>query len=645
LSHPARPLIADWPLGTCRYFLVDFAVGDDKRVGYIDAAPGSTLTVGNEPKKTLSGLISILPQIGFGRTAVVLIKTRAAAASYGEALNLAGVAGYTTLLVRGSTDLTNDAADRVTCGFRTAVAGPNGNTSFTCAGGATSTVFSVAAGGIGAEPAGLQFRVRFAANTATAALRNVCRNIAAHTNTQITLGLNLPAAPANTDTFFIEGPGVTVTGIVTAGGGETASFRPNVTLVGVRATSTTTGDVAFRGPALGLAGIELSGVTNNDVANAQDLRSLYWSDDYIDEAGTTRTIGVGGRSLSPVLFSVIQQIRGTSLGFLNGATSAGAAFLSRVIGGEFGRRSYFESGVNLTACGQSASEAQAAGLGVGGLLLGTNNLGSTTETAMRVENLAGSAGGVVIASSSLTLLRLAFKNMGGAPCVFVRGSCGGIIIIDGCTGSTGNTGVGLKVQTLGNVRSAGITLLLGTMEANTFGGTVGEISTVESAVFTHATLDTTNVVDTDGNNYIGSARAVVPVGSSSLYTNGDGTALGVGEVVRVSAANTVVRAKADTSAHVDGPLLVCLTTPASGDPGLFVSMGTPQKWVLHDAAPALMGLSYVSPGTGGKATTTVPVAAATNQKRRLGHVAKASGNFGLVVGSPELLQIAADGSA
>jgi hypothetical protein len=138
---------------------------------------------------------------------------------------------------------------------------------------------------------------------------------------------------------------------------------------------------------------------------------------------------------------------------------------------------------------------------------------------------------------------------------------------------------------------------------------------------------------------------IVPLGAAAKFTNAEGTPLAVGEVVRVSVAGQVVRAKADTSAHVNGALFAALTPADASLEGLFVPIGAPQKWVLHDAAPTLNSLSYVSEATGGKATNTIPPAASTNQKRRIGHVAKVSGSLGLLVGSPELLQVDSDGVA
>ena len=159
------------------------------------------------PIQTMQRLYQILPRVGNGGIVVILQKPRAGGATYldqtGNPDNIdnTGIKGYRTFLWRGSTDLSNDLSDQITCGFMTAVAGPNGDTSFTVAAGATTTVFSVSAGSIGAEPAALQYRVRFTATTTTHALQNVCRLITAHTTTQITVVNSLGATPAAGDTF------------------------------------------------------------------------------------------------------------------------------------------------------------------------------------------------------------------------------------------------------------------------------------------------------------------------------------------------------------------------------------------------------------------------------------------------------------
>lgn len=656
---PPSHVVADWALTDVRYFFLDNDGGSDAHVGFLDAAAGTTFTGAQAAAvalKTIEQLMTLLPPLGAGRQVVILQKIRAGAAAYlspgGTAsdINLTGIdtQSYGSFLWRGSTDLTNSAADRVICGAHQVAAGSGGGGAFTVAALSTATLLNLGGGDtIPAEPAALQYRVRFSPTTTTAALRGICRNVAAHTTTAITLGLNLPAVPVVGDTFFIEGPGVTVRALAFPGGGfDPVLFQPSAELVGVRFTTTSTGGIRISGGNARLAFIEASGVTNNLTTVAQGLTQLTISDTYADETEASRVCGMGFRSVSPTVLTQIRDVIANCLGCIN--TIGVPLVLTFVTAGQVGRRSYVKGGVFLSSCGATAATPVGpSGVGGGNLTIGTNNNTSlTTEAAMRVETPTNNAGGLVIAQSAASLIHVAFTNMGSKPGVIVRNSCGGVITIDGCSGSTGNAGgVGLKVQTINEIYSAAVTLLLGTLEANTFTNTLGDISTAESAVFSHATLTTTNVVDTVGNNYIGTAGVVVPVGAGKLFTNKDGTALATGEVVRVSAADQVLRAKADTSAHADGPLFVCLTQPANNDVGLFVPMDTPQKWVLHDAAPTLLGLSYISPGTGGAATTTAPAATGTNQKRRLGHVAKASGSLGLVVGSVELLQVAADGGA
>src|SRR6185369_11020277 len=98
--------------------------------------------------KTLLKVRELIPAYGNGRRLVLLIKPRASGATYRNAANtadegidLSGVSGYSYFLTRGS-DLTNSTADRITLGGMQAVAGPNGDGSYTVAGGGSATTFS-----------------------------------------------------------------------------------------------------------------------------------------------------------------------------------------------------------------------------------------------------------------------------------------------------------------------------------------------------------------------------------------------------------------------------------------------------------------------------------------------------------------------
>jgi hypothetical protein len=231
-------------------------------------------------------------------------------------------------------------------------------------------------------------------------------------------------------------------------------------------------------------------------------------------------------------------------------------------------------------------------------------------------------------------------NCAGVPAIGCEAS--EISVDDVTSSASGNTDVAIDVQPFASA-CFGSRVIVGTVAANTITATLGDIRLAGGAITTMAGLATTNVEDSRKNQVIGTGGAIV--GPCVQFTNVDGTALAIGEVVRGNAvANQVVRAKADTNAHATGPLWVAVTPPANNTAGYFVAMNGPQKWVLHDAAPTLDGLSYISPGTGGSATTTLPVVSGTNQKRRLGHVAKVSGSLGLVTGSSELIAVTADGN-
>ena len=83
-SNPGN--VADWDLTLTRYFLVDYDGGDDANTGYVDAAAGATIVPTGLAKKTINaGLMDILPRTGNGRKCVVLVKNRAAGATYLDA--------------------------------------------------------------------------------------------------------------------------------------------------------------------------------------------------------------------------------------------------------------------------------------------------------------------------------------------------------------------------------------------------------------------------------------------------------------------------------------------------------------------------------------------------------------------------------
>jgi len=632
---------AGWDATLVRYYLLDYDGGSDANVGYVDAAAGATIDPAGKALKTVERLMEIFPTTGGGRSVVVMQKLRAGGANYlkkdgatQDSINTSALVGY-SMLWRGSTDLTNSAEDKVRIGFMTAVAGPNGDGSFTCAGGGTSSVFSVAAGSLGAEPAAIQYRVRFDANTATASLRNICRLITAHTTTQLTTTA-FPATPSASDTFFVERPGVRMDKLfhtsmsmmaVTPTPAQATAGINGCQFVGLAFTSTTSGQVQLTGSSLNISGCELTGATNNFVMTATNIYRLsVGGNGYSDEGGSFRTHAMGFRTASPITITRCMFVNMTDAGLMNTAQASSISLCST---GIYGVKSYFATRPLVFFCGFPSSRtennfAQTAAFQVGDAV--------TSNPAPRMEK------GLDITGSNVCVRRVDFANC-TSPCITLLG-VGMQLFIDGCTGSSGNTNVGLDATGARNC-----TLTMGLTNANAFTGTAGDIRAVGPAVTTHAGLLTTNLRDSAGNHYLGTGGEVV--GPCTMLTNSEGTALAIGALMRGSSASAVLRAQADTVANAGGasgaPLWVAVTAAGAGVAGYFVAAGVAQKWVLHDAAPTDRALSYVSVGTTGTATTTIPPSAATNQKLRLGHVAKVSGSLGLVIGAPDLFPVAADG--
>lgn len=246
---------ANWNLDAIRYYAVDYDNGNDANIGYSDV---SMAAAGLVAVKTFTQLRRILPSNGAGRLCVIGAKPRSGGANYLKPdgvtidnLDLRGVGGYLWLSVQGTTDFSDSAADRLQVGGLQVLAGPNADGSWTVAGGATTSLFSVAAGALTAEPGLLGYRFRFTGNV-TAGLLNVCGGIWKNTGTAITPMRNVATTPAAGDTFFIERPGVWVDNLLTGPLPNTPindNQQTDATLevIGVRFRETTlTGNAVFR---------------------------------------------------------------------------------------------------------------------------------------------------------------------------------------------------------------------------------------------------------------------------------------------------------------------------------------------------------------------------------------------------------------
>jgi hypothetical protein len=188
--------------------------------------------------------------------------------------------------------------------------------------------------------------------------------------------------------------------------------------------------------------------------------------------------------------------------------------------------------------------------------------------------------------------------------------------------------------------------LFGTQIANTFAGASSDILLPSTVAVMRAALLLTDVCDENGNELVGTAGMVAARGSFRRVNNNSGGALAVGQVVRGNGTTRQVTLATGNSATIgDSSMLgVMVTAPANGGEGLMV--GGPYAYVLLDGAPTPGAIAYLSPGTPGDMTTTVPAVAANNNKLRCGRVVSVpAGSTAIVRLSPENLAALADGLA
>ncbi len=629
--------VANWTATLARYFLIDYDGGSDSNDGYIDAAAGSTLAPAGKAIKTIERFHQIFPRFGNGRMAVVLVKPRAVGATYRNVADTAddgfdfnGVTGYSYLLRRGSTDLSNDASDRVTCGAIVATAGPNGDSSYTVSAGSVSTVTN-AAGSFGATDAQTGYRIRFTGNV-TAALANVTRFIQLNTGTVLTLGTDLGTAPAVGDFFFIERPGVRIARFLDgiADGGRIllgSSYNDDTRVIaGIGMTATTASGVlqVSSGGATRVAFCELvTSSTNTGFSTVTPFGKLSVTSAYFDETGTSRTVG-GFRSNMHVNL-VALQLAVTSFA---GLPATG--------------RDTFVGLDTMDVGGSGSFWVQAPQCQRGQVMAGPNSVtalsrfGTVTATARRTK-IKGSAQALEFVEWSGQVSSVDFENVtSGAGCLRVQGT-GSKVAIDDCVGSTGNTDVGFQIGT----ECFGCTIVLGVRVANTVTGTAGDIRLNDNILTTHAAFTITNLPDDNGNNIIGTGDSIVA--QAVQIVNQSGATYAVGDVLRGDGTtNQSTSAQANTAANAS--VIGFALTPNTNTTAGFMTFG-PYAWANFDGAPTAGAIAYLSTGTARNLTTTVPAVAGTNQKLRVGRVIKVSGTRGMVRCSTENLAVLADGAA
>lgn len=602
--------VATWPRANNRYFAVDYDAGNDLNPGFSDI---SQALAGAVAKKTWAGFLAILPTQGLDRSFQVAIKPRASSATYLDqdatpaALRLIGITGYNNIRIVGTSDFSESAADFASLGFTTIFAGPGVGGVWTTAPGATGVSLSVSSGTLPASSGASLKRIRFTGNV-TGILANVCRQVFTNNNTSITIIQDLSPAPASGDTFVIEEPSVVFDSVQI----NTVPCRSSLQIAGVASAN------AF----------SISNSASVVVACCEQRTggstNISTCDSFILATGITRIGGAGpnvgfgfASFFGGIAFTGIRTLRLACYG-----TGVGVPVTYRNVLETLQNACLVRGLTTIAGCGvNTADELSGAGFFFG-----------RASGGFRDHRIDGDQ--LVVSQSNILVKNVEIINAGSKAAVELQGYSMQVALV-GVSGSSGNLLQGVNVTNLKNsvVRLSG----------SSVSGSTGQIAATGIYSALYSDLDLSNFQDVNGNRISGGAGLIVDVCSG--FTNVDGSSVGLGEIVRVSATNNVVRALADTEANAKGGLWVAVTSPANNALGFFVPLASAQKWVLHAAAPTLTGMSYLSASVSGKASTTVPALSGTNQKRRLGHISKVSGNYGLMVGHPELLSADSDGVA
>lgn len=620
----AADTVATWDRTLVRYFLVGGTGASDFNLGYIDAVAGSTLVPTGLAKATIAGLLAILPRNGAGRDAMVLVaNSSASGTTYSEAADFAGIHGYRLFIKRGSTDLTNSVADRISLGAMQGLVGPNGDGSWTATAGSTTTV--TVASGLTAEANGggiTYMRIRWKGNV-TAGLANTCSVIQKNSATVINFG-STQTAPAVGDEFFIERPGVIFTSF--AEDACAGIWGKTGTTVGVMGgtygfavSGTGFGSFAIGRDGSAMYGFcESRGATTNTVLRtmvSSSNGSVMFHNTYRDEVPTSRSIGFGMRCVSGFFITPRSLVVSTagfgSLTAQDPVTSANVTMSSPspdIGGGLFFRGVRVFIGATTPPGFFQATDPK----------LGPGSAGAAAR------NIRCETRGMVIAGANAIVFGLEGENQLGDLLTIQQTGAGltkqgGSFVLDqvvnGAAG--GNAGFGINVANM----IAGGQVVIGTTVACSASGTLGEIKLPGSAAAgvkeTYAALALTNVVDKNKTNVMGTAGSIV--GQCSLGTNKEGAALAVGEVIKSDGTSAQFDyAQADVEGN-SRPVGITVTPPADNEEFYYVNAGEP--YVLTTGAMTPGALAFLDPATAGRATNTAPTPA-VDRRHPLGRFTK-----------------------
>lgn len=486
---------ASWAVGTVRYYLIDYDGGNDSNTGYIDAAPGDTLVPAGLAFKTLEQFFSVVPRYGNGRQLVLLIKPRAAGAAYlkkdgvtTDSIDFSGIGGY-SLLVRGSTDLTNSAEDKIRCGGIVDDTGPGTGGLWAVDvddfdNNLNAETLTPASGSFAAADTLVGRRVRYTGNVSPG-LALSCNVIVKNTTGKVWLGDEVNCGIAVTgDTFYIEKPGVLVASVKDQDFGSLLrdsgyGVIPPGTWVGI-ATNGNSGTPFLFGPGAGGGGEfasvaisfceQVAAGTAFGGQNQAYLEELVVSTFYTDEAETTIITGTGFRSGGQVNSLSAKRLFVTHSAFLAGLRFTADRYF-------VGAACYLRGTTMMEQCSMLPVYPNLSPAEVGTIVGFSETWGfgaghNYGYSFARIDGLfnAVKRDGLVIRYGHAQLYGVSFENC--ANCISPQGN-GQTINIDVAVSGGGNTGYGLELE----AGCTGARIGVGQYDSTTItvAGTLGDI--------------------------------------------------------------------------------------------------------------------------------------------------------------------------
>lgn len=577
------PGFAEWT--GLRYYALDAVAGNDANLGFSDVSMADAGTVA---KKTVAGLQAVIPSSGQGQSLVIAIK---GGADIAQALRLWFGEGYVAVHIVMTTDWTDTYTDRLLSGAQIFLAGPNGDSSFSVAAGATTTAIPVTGGGLPTDRTLTLKRIRFEDGT-TSAVR---------TNTAGTIQLNdvhVAGAPVAGTKFWIERPTCFTTVFI--------SHASPLVMRGVGASSAGAVDTfVVSGPSPGsetdtgvTAGLHFCGSTGLlGTTRVYNEPFAYCRGNYVPIVGDNQVVdtGVGlvtANSLEMVgnVWTVMHDSGFGLLGVSDSSIRSCPTFV--FADGCVGR-----AGMRVLACGRGGTIA--GQLTLRGFVLGNQDAANTRRPLLL--DPVGESAAVQIWESNVSINGLELQVSQAAKHGIVLIGQGLSLTIENLSGSVSRSILDLYSQIGWEARNCIIDVNEATVTCTPDGDAGGYPGIHEylGAYWFFTDLARTNLVDSAGNNIIGTVGTKVLPGQVRMCLS-NASAIGAGE--GVSAEGTfygeLPRVKRAINGGVPDFMGVALTAVPGVDWPVYVAFaGAPVT--LFASAPGIGKLVAMPNATAG----------------------------------------------